>query len=136
MKQISVVVDNQVGKLAEISFLLGKSKINIESIAMGQIMDKSIIYLTVKNHEKAMEILKANGYKCYSSDVLLVKLKNSPGELAKMTKLLEKEKINIENVTVITQDSETSLYSLVVDKPQKAQKILSDNKYLINEENF
>ncbi|MCX8163547.1 MAG: hypothetical protein N3D10_03260 [Candidatus Micrarchaeota archaeon] len=133
MKQISVVVDNQIGKLADISFILGKSKINIDSISMGEAAGKSIIHLTVKNYEKALELLKANGYECYSSDVFLVKLKNSPGELAKLTKLLEKEKINIENVTVITQDSENSLYSIKVDKTQKAEKILKNNNYLVQE---
>ncbi|MEM3362168.1 MAG: hypothetical protein QXV83_02395 [Candidatus Anstonellaceae archaeon] len=133
MKQISVVVDSQIGKLADISFILGKSKINIESISMGEAAGKSIIHLTVKNYEKALELLKANGYECYSSDVFLVKLKNSPGELAKLTKLLEKEKINIENVTVINQDQENSLYSLKVDKAQKAEKILKANNYLVEE---
>lgn len=133
MKQISVLVDNQIGKLADISFILGKSKINIDSISMGQAMGKSIIYLTVKNHQKALELLKANGYECYSFDVFLVKLKNSPGELAKLTKLLEEAKINVENVTVVTQDSANSLYSIKTDRPQKAEKILKDHGYLVSE---
>ncbi|MFA5108551.1 MAG: ACT domain-containing protein [Candidatus Micrarchaeia archaeon] len=126
MKQITVVVEDQVGKLADVSFILGKSKINIDSISMGKIGDKSVIHLTVKNEEKAVSLLKANKYECFASDVLIVKLLNSPGELAKMTKLLSDAKIDVENVTVVTQGPKYSLYSMKVDRMAKAEKVLQE----------
>jgi len=126
MKQITVVVDDEVGKLADVSFILGKSKINIDSISMGKVGGKSIIYLNVKNEQKATTILEANGYKCLKSDVLVVKLLNSPGELAKMTKLLADAKIDVDNVTVVEQGPKYSLYSLKVDRQSKAEKLLGE----------
>ena len=126
MKQITVVVEDQVGKLADVSFILGKSKINIDSISMGKVGTKSIIHLTVKNEEKAISLLQANGYECFASDVLIVKLLNAPGELAKMTKRLSDAKINTENVTVVTQGPHHSIYSLKVDRMAKAEKVLEE----------
>ncbi|MFH1306631.1 MAG: ACT domain-containing protein [Candidatus Micrarchaeota archaeon] len=124
MKQITVIVDDEVGKLADISFILGKSKINIDSISVGNVGGKGIINLTVKNEGKAISVLSANGYQCLKSNVIVTKLPNKPGELAKMTKLLSDNKVNIDTVSVITQDERYSIYSLKVDKISKAEKIL------------
>ena len=124
MKQITVVVDDEVGKLADVSFILGKSKINIDSISMGKVGGKNVIHLNVKNEERAVSILEANGYKCLKSDVVVVKLLNQPGELAKMTKILADSKVEVDNVTVVEQGPKYSLYSLTVDKQSKAQRAL------------
>lgn len=124
MKQITVIAEDQVGQLANISFILGKSKINIDSISVANIGGKGIVNLTVKNEDKAISLLSANGFKCLKSDILVVKLPNSPGELAKMTKLLSDNKIGIDAVSVITQDEHQSIYSLKVDKFAKAEKLL------------
>ncbi len=34
MKQITILVDDKVGVLADVSYLLGRSKVNIEAIAV------------------------------------------------------------------------------------------------------
>lgn len=125
MKQITLVVDDKVGLLADISFILGKSKVNIEAISVGLVGGKAVINLSVKDYKHAVDVLSANGYKCLESDVLVVKLSNKPGELAKMSKLLVEEGVNIENVTVLSQGGGFSLYGLKVDKMAKAEKALA-----------
>jgi hypothetical protein len=126
MKQITVISEDQVGRLAEISFLLGRSKINIDAISVGKVGSTGIVNLTVKHEDKALHVLQANGFKCLKSDILVVKLVNEPGELAKMTKRLSDNKVSLENLTVITQGPKYSVYSLQVDKHAKAEKLLKD----------
>ncbi|PIT84118.1 hypothetical protein COU37_05020 [Candidatus Micrarchaeota archaeon CG10_big_fil_rev_8_21_14_0_10_45_29] len=126
MKQVTVIVADEVGKLADVSFILGKSKINIDSISVGKVGDKSIINLMVKNEERASSVLEANGYQCLKSDVLVVRLFNQPGELAKLTKLLSDNKVSVESATVVTQGPKYSLYSMKVDKHSKAEKVLGN----------
>ena len=125
MKQISVVADNKVGVLADISFILGRSKINIDSISLNSVGDKSVLTLGVKDDARAIQLLSANGYTVIAADLLVVKLPNKPGELAKMSKLLADENINLTNVMVISQDDDGSLYSIHVDKMAKANKLLA-----------
>ena len=124
MKQITLVVDDKVGLLADISYLLGRSRINIEAISAATVGGKSIVTLTVKDSHRAIEVLAANGYHCLEADSLVAKLDNKPGELAKMSRLLADNKVNIENVTMLSQDERCSVYSLRVDKPSRAEKIL------------
>ena len=125
MKQITVVVDDKVGLLADISYLLGRSKVNIDAIGVGVVGGKSIVTLSVKDNKRALEVLAANGYLCLEADSLVAKLENKPGELAKMSRLLADNKVNIENITVLSQDENYSVYSLRVDKPSKAEKLLA-----------
>ncbi len=124
MKQITLVVDDKVGLLADVSYLLGRSKINIEAISAAMVGGKSIVTLTIKDSRRALEVLAANGYHCLEADSLVAKLDNKAGELAKMSRLLADNNVNIESVTMISQDDRVSIYSLRVDKPSKAEKIL------------
>lgn len=124
MKQLTVLVDDKVGLLANISYLLGRSRINIESISVVSVGGKAVINLMVKDTKRTQEILGANGYKCLEADSLVVKLPNRPGEMAKMTRILADNKINIEHIAIISQDENTSIHSLKVDKPSRAEKCL------------
>ncbi len=124
MKQITILVDDKVGVLADVSYLLGRSKVNIEAIAVGIVGPKAVVHLTVPNAVRALEVLKANGYQCLQSDLLVVKLANAPGELSKVSRLLADAGVNIESVSVLSQDSKLSLYAFKVDKPAKAVKML------------
>jgi hypothetical protein len=126
MKQVVVLVEDKVGILADISYILGKAKINIDSISATAIGTKGVITLTVSDEKRTKEVLENNGYKIYSSDILVVKLEDKPGELAKISKMLADNKVNIENVHVLTKDKSHALYALKVDKTPKAQKVLKD----------
>ena len=119
-------MENRVGALADISFILGRSKINIDSIAANTVGDKALFVLGVKDDTRAKQLLEVNGYKVMASDSMVVRIPNSPGELAKMSKLLADHGVNITNVMVISQDDKFSLYSIYPDKYAKAQKLLVD----------
>jgi hypothetical protein len=132
MKNIIVVADDRVGLLADISYILGKAKINIESISVDVVGGKAVISLTVKDVKKAREILENSGYKITETNALLVKLVDRPGELSKVTSMLAQEQINIENVHMLSRDGKTTILAITVDKPKKAEQLLRD--YLIRQE--
>jgi len=56
--------------------------------------------------------------------VLVVKLKNRPGELSEMTRKLAKARINIENVHLLHKGAEEGIFALKVDNHDKALKVL------------
>lgn len=125
MKQIAVVADDRVGLLADISYILGKAKINIESIVVQVHGGKAVIDLTVKDDEKATRMLSSNGYNVLSSEVLLVKLQDEPGELSELSTKLREAGINIESLYMIARGSGFCVNALKVDKPKKAKKLLA-----------
>ena len=56
MKQITIVAEDKVGLIADISYILGKAKINIETIMVEVYGGKAVINLTVKDEIKAAKL--------------------------------------------------------------------------------
>ncbi|MEM4295196.1 MAG: ACT domain-containing protein [Candidatus Anstonellales archaeon] len=125
VKTIVLVENDRIGLLNDISYIMGKEKINIENIVGHTVGKKAIISMTVKDFKKAMQVLKKNGFNVMSEDSIMIKLKDRPGELSKITELLAKNKINIKNLYVVSRDGINTLISLSVNKKRKAEKILS-----------
>lgn len=125
MDQITVVVDDKVGALADISYILGKAKINIDSLLVDSVSGKAIISLVVKDEKRAKTVLSANGYRVLESEVLIIRLKDEPGELSRLSALLAKNKVNILNLYIIAKENGASILALRTDKVKKAKRILA-----------
>ncbi len=124
MDQLTVVVDDKVGVLADISYLLGKSRINIDSLTAVSMGKKAILTFFVKDSVRAAQLLKSNGYKLLESEILVVRLKDEPGQMAELTGLLAHEKINVLNLYYVAKEKGTAIVAVRVDKTTKAKKVL------------
>ena len=125
MRQITLVVADRVGLLADISYMLGKAKVNIDSLSVEVQGGKSVINLVVSDERKASQVLKSNGYNVLAGEMLVIKVKDEPGALSEISKKLQKAKINIESIYLLTRGEGYSLDALMVDKPKKAKKVLA-----------
>jgi len=126
MKTLTIVADDKVGLLADISYILGKSKINIDTINVEVVAAKAMITLGLHDFDKAKSVLEASGYKVTEANMVVVKLNDQPGELSRITKLLAKEGINIENVLMLSRDTSSTVLAIAVDKPKRASDLLKD----------
>lgn len=133
MKTITIVEEDRVGLLMDISYILGKEKINIESITANAVGGKAIITLTVKDGNEAKKTLLKNGFHIIEEDMLMVSMKDRPGELAALAKLLKDNGINMMNLYMVSKDSKNTIIAIKPDKPKKAADILKRNKYSIEE---
>ncbi|MEW6035651.1 MAG: ACT domain-containing protein [Candidatus Micrarchaeota archaeon] len=124
MKSITIVADDKVGLLADISYVLAKSKINIDTINVDVVGGKAIISLGISDPAKGKQVVEAAGYKVEDPNAVVIKLPDKPGELNRITNLLSKEGVNIQNVHTLTKDSVNTVLSVVVDKPKRAALIL------------
>jgi hypothetical protein len=132
MKSITIVADDKVGLLADISYILGKAKVNIDALNVDVVANKAFIVLTVPDAEKARSVLEASGYKVTESNMVVLKLSDQPGELSKITSTLAKQHVNIENVLTLSRDGKDTVLAVMVDKPKKASELLKE--YLLNKE--
>jgi hypothetical protein len=132
MKQITLVADDRVGLLADVSYILGTARVNIDAISVEVHGGKAIVNLTVKDDQKASTMLSSNGYKILESEVLLVKVKDEPGALSEVTSRLKEGGVSIANLYLLTRGGGYAIDAFVVDKPKKARKLLSE--YLVKGE--
>ena len=126
MKSITVVSDDRVSLLADISYVLGKSNVNIESLNVEILGGKAIISLIVKDPKKAKSVLESNNFNTAELDAIVIKVKNHIGEMAKITDNLSKQRVNVQNLSLISSSSNEGVFALRVDKPRKAIKLLGE----------
>lgn len=96
MKELVVMAKNQPGEVHKIAITLGKNGVNMLAVCAYNLADEGRIHFVVNDHVKGMNVLKKMKYKVSEGDVLILELKHSPGELARMTKILAEAGINIE----------------------------------------
>jgi hypothetical protein len=133
MRTITIVEQDRVGLLMDISYILGKEKINIDSITASAIGGKAIITITVKDGNEAKNTLTKNGFHVIEEDMIMVKMKDRPGELAALAKLMKDNGIGMVNLYIVSKDAKDTVIAIKLDKPKKARDILKKNKYILEE---
>lgn len=126
MKTITVVSKDKVGLLADISYILGKRNINIDGVSVDVVGGDAIISLTLKDAQKASSALRESGYNVSESDTLFVRVGNVIGGINSLTSKLSQNRVNIENVHLVSSDSDHGVFAMNVDKPRKALRILGE----------
>lgn len=125
MKDICVVTEDRMGLLADISYILGQARVNIDSIAVSSVGGKAVFSIMVRDQEKAKNVLESNGFSVSSGNVVFVKLDDAPGSLAGIAKMLSKNRINVENLHLVSRDGKNSIVGITVSRPRKARKLLA-----------
>ena len=120
-KDLTVILQERPGTLADMAELLEKEGINIEGICGTKFQGGGFIHILVEDANKARRVLEANGLKISKErDVLIKDIEDRPGTLAKLTRRLANAEVNIE---VIYLASKTRVV-IGVDKIEKALPVL------------
>jgi hypothetical protein len=82
VRQISVFLENQPGRLGSLCDVLAEGGINIEAIMVPSGTDYGIVHLIVDRPEDALQSLEERAYRTYTSRVLDLRIANQPGALA------------------------------------------------------
>lgn len=124
MKTITIVADDKVGLLADISYILAKSKINIESVNVDVVAGKAIITIGIHDPMKGKTAVEAAGYKVEDPNTLVIKIKDVPGEFERVKEVVAKEGVRIEKSNILSNDGKIAVISVMVDKPKRATTVL------------
>jgi len=123
VKQLTVFLENKLGRLAEVARILKKGNINLQGFSTTEARDYGILRLVVSDTEKARQSLKNAGFTTHIADAICVKVEDKPGELSKILDILANEGINIDYIYVIAG---TKLVLSVADI-KKTEDILKRN---------
>ena len=127
--QISVFLENRKGRLYDVCSLLGKNKINIRALSIGETDEFGILRMVVDKPEEAMRILKANSLAANLTDIVALEIDDQPGGLAKILKILSENNINVEYMYgFVEKASEKALLVFRFEKTDAAIETLMKNK--------
>jgi hypothetical protein len=96
IKQISVFLENNAGRLAEVTRCLADAGVNLRAISIADTAEFGILRIIVDRQEEALGALLASGFTTRENDVLVVEIGDVPGSLAKLMKIFREAGVNIE----------------------------------------
>jgi len=105
VKQLSIFLENQSGRLAEVTGALGNEGVNIRALSLADTAGFGILRLIVNNIAKAHEMLRSNGFTVSETDVIAVEVPDHPGGLASILGVLGDKEINIEYMYAFVEKS-------------------------------
>ena len=123
VKQITVFLENQTGRLADVTGILKKENINLQGFSTTEARDYGILRLVVSDVEKAKQALKDAGFTTHIANVICVTVEDKPGELHKILDLLAGKGVNIDYIYVIAGTK----IVLSVANLEETEKILIQN---------
>ncbi len=121
MKDITVILKDSPGTLADLCEILADAGINIEGISAITYKGESPIHILVEDGVSARETLEANWMDIIAEkDALVREIADRPGALEEITRKLADAGVNIEVAYFTTQ----AKIALVVDDLKKASALL------------
>jgi hypothetical protein len=123
LEEIIVTVDDRPGVLAEIGEVLGRAKVNIETLTATTFNGVGVIHLVVDDGEEAGQKLRASGFKVEATrPVLVATLDDQPGELGRYCRKLAEGGITISAAYVARRGSGETEMIFAVDDIEAAKK--------------
>lgn len=115
IKQISVFVQNEPGRLLEFTDVLTKAGINMTALNLADVTDYGIVRVIVDDTEQAVTVLKENNYNVIVNDILCVDVTDEPGALHQILVKLADAGLNISYMYGFSNAGKASLVFKVDD---------------------
>ena len=103
IQQISIFLENRVGKLNQVTNLLAKFGIDIRTIALADTNDFGILRWIVNDTEKALSVLQENNFTAKLTNVVAVKVPDEPGGLATILGKIDEIGVSVEYMYAYTK---------------------------------
>lgn len=127
VKQISVLVENQPGKLAEITECLNQGGVNIRAFAISDTAGLGVLRMIVNDPERAEEILQKNDIAASIAQVLVISIPDVPGNFSRAVLALSKAGENIEYAyAFLTPEAGFATVIIRVSNPEVAAQALQN----------
>jgi hypothetical protein len=128
--QLSIFAENKPGRLAAVTRVLAKEKINIRATTIATSDTFGVINMIVDDPARAETALSKAGITVTLSRVLAVVIPDQPGGLDKLTQLLFAERININNAYgFVLEGQRKAVFVVSVDQIEKAENIVEKHGF-------
>ncbi|MDD1656454.1 MAG: ACT domain-containing protein [Methanomicrobiales archaeon] len=121
IKQISVFSENKPGRLAAMAKALEEEQVNILAFSIAEAGEFGVVRALVDQPEKAYRKLAGMGFVVSFTEVVGVRMRDEPGGLYEVARILGDAKINIE-YSYAYSGKEMAVLILRVDNTREAIK--------------
>ena len=126
MKQLTVLVPNELGIAARLTACLAERGINIEEIDVESVEDHGVVVLSVDRYDEALRALSDQGFRFITQDTLLVRLEDKPGALAAVALQLKDAGLDLRSMHILRRNDSGTTASLVCSDNAAAAEVLRE----------
>ncbi len=128
VKQINVFLENQSGRLAEVTEVLSSSEIDIRALYIADTTDYGILRMIVDKPAEAQIVLQNAGFTVSQTSVIALAVPDKPGTLGKALELLSQNSISLEYLyAFVGRASSDAVVVIRVDNGDEALNIFHMN---------
>lgn len=128
LKQVSVFVENTVGRLAALTKILKDNNIDLKASTIAETVDFGILRCMVKDPDEVVKILNQHGFTASTSEVIGVSLEDKPGGMHDVLQLLADAGIAVNYIYSTIKSAEgKALIVMKVSDVAKAVGVLINN---------
>jgi len=103
VRQLSIFLENKVGRLAGVAKILGEAGVNIRALSVADTNDFGILRLIVDDIESAEKNLREHNVVCRINNVTVVAVDNRPGGLARVLAVINASDVNVEYMYAVAE---------------------------------
>ena len=123
IQQLSVFLQNELGRLEEVTDILYRHGINISALSIAETAEYGVLRMIVSDIDKAAAALRKEDISVRISDVICIESPDVPGELHKNLQVLSNAGINLSYMYGYSNGGTARLIMKVSD-PAKAIQLL------------
>jgi len=127
VRQINVFLENQSGRLAEVTRTLGENDIDIRALYIADTTEYGILRMILDKPEKAVDVLTSSGFTVSSTPVIAIAVADKPGTLDHALSILSEGAISLEYLyAYVGRTSDDAVVVIRVQNPDLALKKLAE----------
>lgn len=121
--QLTVFLQNESGRLEELTDILSKNNINISALSIAETENYGIMRMIVSDTEKALQVLKDGDFTVKITEVLSIECPDVPGSLHNTLKSLKNNGIDVSYMYGYSSGG-TARLIIKVNNPERAMELV------------
>ncbi len=128
VKQLSIFIKNEQGRLAEVIDAVASSGVNIRALSLADTSEFGVLRMIVDSPDKAAESLKEKGLTVKETEVIAVEVADRPGGLNGVMQVFKAQAISIEYMyAFVEKNNNNAVMVFRVEDAESAAKKLTEN---------
>lgn len=123
-KLFTMEIGDVPGSLGDLAAGLAERGINIEAMAGFSHGGKAVLGIVTDDDTRTKILLEGKGLRFQEEELMTMKLPNKPGELARITKKMGENRINLKAVVTLNTGQRETEFGFAVDNPSKVRALI------------
>ena len=124
MDRIIVMAKSEVGVIADITAVLADAGVNILTINTENTGETGLVIIITDDNDAALGALTAAGFGAVIDDVLVIRLRDEPGALAKVAEKFKNAGVNIQSLHILDRHGDYTTVALSADDRAMAETLI------------